>query len=115
LPRAKGPSTRVFNIRLQKLIASSGMNLSAVARKASIPVTTLQPWTLNTLPTDYAAIKRLAGVLGVSFSYLLTGEDDAVLASNPKIEDVLLDGGDLFEGILEVRIKRLIPKRNYKE
>ena len=34
--------------------------------------------TIATVPTDFLAAKRLARELGVSFSYLMTGESDFV-------------------------------------
>lgn len=110
---AKGKkNTNAFSTVLVRLMEEHGLTVAATAKVAGVPVSTLGHWRTGHAPTDFMAVRKLAAALGVSMAYLLTGEDEEqVPARALHISDVLTDGGDLFEGILEVRIKRLVPKK----
>ena len=50
--------------------------------------------------------------LGVSFSFLLTGENDQKNPNElPSVTEVFADGGALFDGFAKITIQRLIPRK----
>ena len=93
----------------------SAMNLKLGA--AAVPYTVAPLFqsigadaALGAAPEDFAAVKRLSVGLGVSFSYLLIGEDDTRSGTIPAISEVFSDGGSLFDGWARITVQRLIPK-----
>ncbi|MGE4210116.1 MAG: helix-turn-helix domain-containing protein [Oligoflexales bacterium] len=46
---------------------------------AGVPTSTLQDWRAGRTPTNFKALRNLCKALGVSLSYLLTGEEDEAL------------------------------------
>lgn len=96
-----------FSSRLRSLIKNQNLTLKAVSKATRIPNSTLHDWTISTVPTDFLAARRLAAELGVSFTYLMTGESDFTPENMNEIYDrdhVIIDG------IAEIKIVRLIPK-----
>ena len=49
--------------------------------------------------------------MGVSFTFLLTGEEDGRNQVLPSITEVFDDGGELFDGYAKITIQRLIPRK----
>ena len=102
---------RDFRHRLTTLLESRGLTVRQVAKMVGVPASTIQSWKTGARPSDFFALRKLAIVLNTSLSFLLTGEDDT---RDPGFEltiaDVLADGGELFDGIAEIRIRRLIPR-----
>ena len=86
--------TEDFGRRLTRLMTEHGIALRQLARTAKCPVSSLQHWRSGVVPSDFDCIKRLASALGVSFSYLLIGENDA---SEPMF----------LEGVIEIQFKNL--------
>lgn len=102
-----------FAKRLSECLASQCLTVRKAAQIAGVSTSTLQSWRSGTLPTDYAAVKKLAKHLGTTLSYLLTGEEDNDAGVRiPGISDVLMDGGSLFDGYAKITIQRLIPKKD---
>lgn len=107
MPSKHNSSWNDFSGRLRKLIKEQNLSLKVVSKATKIPNSTLHDWTISTLPSDFLAAKRLASVLGVSFTYLMTGESDFTPENMHEIYDrdhVIIDG------IAEIKIVRLIPK-----
>lgn len=62
--------------RIVKLINENKTSIRKVAKATDIPVSTLGNWMQNTVPTDFAAVVRLAAHFDVSLTYILVGESE---------------------------------------
>jgi transcriptional regulator with XRE-family HTH domain len=91
-----------------------GVSVRAAAKVAGVAVSTIENWRNGSPPRDFRSAQKLSRRLGVSLSFLLTGECDSRNGGAPRLEEVLSDGGEIFEGFVEVRIKRLVPKNGHK-
>ena len=109
--RVSSLDIETFGERLTRLLEGKHLSIRKGAEVAGVPASTLQEWRGGASPTDFGAVRNLAKHFGVSMAYLLTGEEDEPHKAMPDIADVFLRGEDVFNGFLEVRIKRLIPKR----
>ena len=83
------------------------------ARIAGVAASTIVSWRGGALPEDYRAVKRLAEVLGVSFTFLLTGESEesvgamAARAEGPMLKPALREGRVLFDGYARIKIQEV--------
>lgn len=91
-----------------------GVTIRKTAEATKISSSTLNSWRSGSAPEDYLAVKRLADFLEVSFSFLLTGEDENRKSSELSISEVLKESDVLFDGFAKITVQRLIP-RNKKE
>ena len=108
-------ATSPFSKQLVRLMEERGVGVRDAARTAQVSPSTIVSWRAGALPEDYLAVKRLAKSLGVSLSYLLTGEDDTRPNGLPAVAEVFDDGGILFDGYARIKIERLIPKKDKKK
>ena len=92
-------------------MAEKGLTVRETAKLAGVSSSTLDGWRAGTAPDNYLAVKKLSKTLGVSFSFLLTGENDYPSESQPSVAEVFSDGGSLFDGYAKITIQRLIPKK----
>ena len=99
-----------FGKRLSRLMDEKGLKLRQAADIAEIGVSTLHGWVEDRAPTNFQAVRRLAQALEVSMAYLLTGEDDHPHTAPTRLEDTLRAKEVIFDGTVEVLVKRLIPK-----
>lgn len=108
--RRSGPTP--FAKILRSLMTEKKMSVRLAAEAAGVGVSTVDNWRAGALPEDYVAVKRLAKSLGVSLSFILTGEDEIrdvnQLAS---VTEVFDDGGALFDGYAKITIQRLLPRK----
>jgi transcriptional regulator with XRE-family HTH domain len=100
-----------FAKNLRALMAEKKITVRKAADIAGVGVSTIDNWRSGALPEDYAAVKLLAHRLGVSFSFLLTGEDDSAAERLPSIAEVFDDAGSLFDGYAKITIQRLVPRK----
>jgi transcriptional regulator with XRE-family HTH domain len=101
-----------FSKILRALMTEKSVSVRKAAELAGVGTSTVDNWRGGALPEDYSAVKRLARGLGVSFSFLLTGEEDErANGQTPAISEVFDDGGPLFDGYAKILIQRLIPRR----
>ena len=101
---------------LRSLMSEKGITVRQAAEVAGVGVSTIDDWRGGALPEDYSAVKKLAHNLGVSFSFLLTGEEDQRgQAMLPSVTEVFDDGGALFDGFAKITIQRLIPRKKAQE
>lgn len=97
---------------LRSLMTEKGITIRKASDLAGVPPSTIDDWRGGALPEDYSAVKRLADALGVSFTFLLTGEEDHRNKSIlPSVTEVFEDGGALFDGFAKITIQRLIPRK----
>ena len=100
-----------FANRLIALMDEQDITIRELAEFVSISPSTLNNWRSGVQPTSYSKVKLLAKKLGVSFEFLLTGADESNATNGNSITEIFQDGGNVFEGYLEVKIKRLIPRK----
>lgn len=117
MPRPKRDKSKsTFARNLQRLRKAKGMSLRTLAEKADLSGPALvSSWEGGTSPEDYQAVKRIAEVLGVSFSYLMTGEDDRVVGKAPLTLDQLFIEGNKLSGIYKIELTQLIPTRSKED
>ena len=100
---------------LTELMAEKQMTVRRAAEIGGVGASTIVSWRSGSLPEDFRAVRALAKALGVSFSFLLTGEDDSRPAGAVSIHEVFQSGEPLFDGYAKITIQRLIPlKRENK-
>jgi transcriptional regulator with XRE-family HTH domain len=93
-------------------MAERNVSVRQASDLAGVATSTIDNWRGGALPEDYSAVKKLARGLGVSLSFLLTGENEDFEAGNlPAIAEVFDDGGALFDGYAKITIQRLLPRR----
>jgi transcriptional regulator with XRE-family HTH domain len=97
------------------LMSQKQITVRQAAEIAGVGHTTVVNWRGGALPEDFRAVRLLAKALGVSFSFLLTGEDDTRPNGAPSVEEIFQDGGFLFDGFAKITIQRLIPKSKKDE
>jgi len=106
----KEKSKAIFSKILNNLMEEKSMSIRKAAEISGVGTSTINSWRSGSSPDDYLAVQKLAKALGVSFSFLLTGEDDTRPEGDINISEVLEDGGLLFDGFAKITVQRLIPK-----
>jgi transcriptional regulator with XRE-family HTH domain len=105
--RTASPFTKLLNA----LMSEKGLGVREASRIAGVSPSTITDWRSGALPDDFSAARRLATSLGVTLSFLLTGEDDARPEGNPSVSEVFEDGGAIFDGYAKITIQRLLPRK----
>ena len=96
---------------LNSLLKERSMGIREAARIAGVPGSTIMSWRSGALPENYLAVARLARSLGVSFAFILTGEEEPHPSLRyPTITEVFDDGEMIFDGYAKISIHRIIPK-----
>ena len=97
---------------LRALMAEKHLTVREAARIAGVGPSTVDDWRAGAVPEDYFAVKRLAQHLGVTLTFILTGEeDDRDREKIPAVAEVFSDGGHIFDGFAKITIQRLLPKK----
>lgn len=105
-----------FSKILLSLMSEKKVTIREAAGLAGVAPSTIDDWRAGAMPEDYSAVKRLSAGLGVSLSFILTGEEDSVAKENiPTVTEVFEDGGALFDGYAKITIQRLIPRKKEGE
>jgi transcriptional regulator with XRE-family HTH domain len=101
---------------LRSLMTEKSLTVRAAASIAGVSPSTIDDWRAGAMPADYLAVRKLANGLGVSLSFILTGEDE-VRQPNilPSVTEVFDDGGSLYDGYAKITIQRLIPRKKMGE
>ena len=95
-------------------MAEQKLTVREAAAAAEVGASTIVSWRGGALPEDYRAVKSLAKRLGVSFSYLLTGEDES-RPDGALVSEVFDEDGAIFDGYAHIRVIKLVPKRKDKK
>lgn len=95
---------------LQRLMEERGVGVRAAAELARVAPSVIVSWRSGAYPEDFVAVKRLAKSLGVSLSFILTGEEDHGSPGHPSITQVFEYDGILFDGFAKITIERLLPR-----
>lgn len=102
--RATLPFTRILN----QLMAEKGIKVREAARIADVGASTISSWRAGAHPMNLLGVRRLAEALGVSFSFLLTGEPDRAETTGTVAN--LFEERELFAGYARVTIHELVPR-----
>lgn len=100
--------------RIQQLMKGKELTAKHLAEQVGISPSVLSGWLQGQSPRDFEKAARLAEVLGVSLSYLLTGKPERTLSSSQTLAELVEGRETVLEGFLEVSIKRIILKGNKK-
>lgn len=101
----------LFAKNLVNLMAEKKMTVRNAASIAGVGASTIVSWRSGAMPEDFRAVKKLAKAFNVSFSFLLTGEDDSKTEGLPSIQEVFDPSDFLFDGFAKITIQRLIPRK----
>ena len=95
-----------LKVTLTRLLKERRLSVEALARQMQVSPSTLKAWTAGSAPRNLDDVRTVASCLGVSFEYLIFGEDTS---SAHALEQQLLE--QVFDGFLKVRIERVIPSK----
>ena len=105
-----------FSKILRALMAEKGMKIREAARIAGVSPSTISAWCSGASPESFVGVKALAKALGVSLSFLLTGEEDnKPSTSAPSITEVFTEGAELFNGYARVVMIQMVPRKSGDE
>lgn len=102
------PTIIPFGKILSKLMKERQLTIQAIANLAGVNKSVVHGWMTGTTPHDLLAIGKLSRALGIGFRELLLGEPESPVTLSTL--EVQFDKVDVFEGLCEVRIRRIIPK-----
>lgn len=102
------PVSLPFGKILSKLMKDRQLTIQAIADLAGVNKSVVHGWMTGTTPHDLHAIGKLSRALGIGFRELLLGEPEAPV--NLASLEIQFDKEDIFEGLCEVRIRRIVPK-----
>jgi transcriptional regulator with XRE-family HTH domain len=88
---------------LAALLKKRRMSAQALATATDIPVSTIKAWLGGNAPRNLDDVRAVARHMGVSFEYLIFGEDPdaSSMLANALLEQV-------FDGYLKVRVERVL-------
>jgi transcriptional regulator with XRE-family HTH domain len=96
-----GPDAATFGDRLAAAREAAGMTQGALARRLGVKLRTLQSWEHDTAEPRANRLSMMAGLLGVSMGWLITGEGDGLPAPDE------VTAPDLNAVLMEVRAMRM--------
>ncbi|MGB1265052.1 MAG: helix-turn-helix domain-containing protein [Nereida ignava] len=100
--------TSTFGDRLAGAREAAGMTQAQLAKRLGVKLTTMQSWEEDLSEPRANRLTMMAGIIGVSFSWLLNGEGEGVEAPDM--------GQDLPDGVDELLLElRAIKARIYRE
>lgn len=91
--------------RLVDVMSAKSLTQHEIAQLTGVSTSTVNAWTAGSSPRNPVPVKRLCDKLGVSFTWLMTGEHEAI-----SIESVF-ERVDGWEEFAEVKIRRLVPRK----
>ncbi|MBM3383259.1 MAG: helix-turn-helix transcriptional regulator [Betaproteobacteria bacterium] len=97
-----------FGKILSKLMKERQLTIQAIANLAGVNKSVVHGWMTGTTPHDLFAIGKLSRALGIGFRELLLGEPELPVSMTTL--DLQFDKEDVFDGLCEVRIRRIVPK-----
>ena len=100
--------TSTFGDRLAGAREAAGMTQAQLAKRLGVKLTAMQSWEEDLSEPRANRLTMMAGIIGVSFSWLLNGEGEGVEAPDM--------GQDLPNGVDELLLElRAIKARIYRE
>jgi transcriptional regulator with XRE-family HTH domain len=98
--------------RLKTLIKEKGLTLRKASTIAGVSPSVIDSWINGASPTDLIAVKKLADHLDISFTWLLTGENEKG-NHEPTVTEIF-EETPYFDGLARIRIDRLMPRKKVK-
>jgi transcriptional regulator with XRE-family HTH domain len=98
-----------FSKRLNILMKRNDLTARAAARVAGVTPSTYHEWLSGSHPRNFEAVLKLAEYFNVSMAYLLVGKIEKKHGEEV-LSDMVSATTQIFEGFLEVKITKLIPK-----
>lgn len=95
--------------RLKAILNERKISLRKAAGIAGVSPSVMDSWTSGATPSDMLAVKKLADALGVSFSWLLTGQPDSATTFLSLQEH--FDEEPFFNGLARIKIEKLVPRK----
>lgn len=89
---------------LKNVMEEKRYSVKEIAKATGVPATTIYEWLGNRVPKNPLQAREVAKFLGVTFHYLLFGEED------PKEPLQMIIKDDFFSGTFEINIKRVRGK-----
>lgn len=102
-----------FGKILSKVMKERQLTIQSIANLAGVNKSVVHGWMTGTTPHDLFAIGKLSRALGIGFRELLLGEPELPITMSTL--DLQFDKEDVFEGLCEVRIRRIVPKSTQAE
>jgi len=103
-PKIEQPFAKI----LTRLLMERKLTNKQAGAIAGVSPSVIQDWKTGTSPGDLTALKSLADGLGVSVSFLISGEEDKT--KNINVKAVFKDGPVIFDGYAKVFIQALNQK-----
>lgn len=100
------PETTTFGDRIAGGRELAGLSQDDLAERLGITLTTLESWEDDMSEPSARLLSRLAGLLNVSLSWLLTGEGEGPDA--PDVTDLALDASELLIEIRDIRTQLVL-------
>ncbi len=107
----KKETNSIFAKNLIRLMEEKKVTVDKAAEASGVSKSNIVSWRSGVAPTNFTAVRKLAKLLGVSFSFLLTGQEDEERREAPSVAEVFENGDLLFDGYAKISIQRLIPRR----
>lgn len=110
-PRKPRQRDMTFGRILQRLMTEQGVGVRELASRVGSSPANISDYRNGVMPTDFHLVRRMAVELGVTMSFLLTGEDDPRPdGRTPLVTEVFDDDGAIYDGFAHIVIRRLIPR-----
>lgn len=103
-----GPEAATFGDRLAAARDQAGMTQADLAKRLGVKLSTLKKWEDDMLEPRANRLSMIAGILNVTFMWLLNGEGDGVTYSE---EDEAITP-DVNEILIEIRDMKTTMKAN---
>ena len=102
-----------FSKILRSLLAERKMKMREAASIAGVSPSTITAWCADGRPENFTAVMKLAKALGVSFTFLLTGEDETSRSgvTVPTITEVFDEGTEIYNGYAKIVMIQMLPRK----
>jgi len=100
---------RDWSQRLKKVLSDRGLSQSRAARLIGVSPSVISGWTAGSRPVDPLRVKRFCDALGISFCWLMTGEEE-VGRTPANLEDIFVSEA-VFDGYARIRVEKLILRK----
>lgn len=101
--------TEPISKRLTRLMEEKSLTIRKAAELSGTAPSNISNWLSGSSPTDFQALKRLADALDVTVGYILLGYDENKAVREMTIDDMYCKE-EIFDGLVEIKIKRLTKK-----
>lgn len=103
-----GPEAATFGDRLAAAREQAGMTQADLAKRLGVKLSTLKKWEDDLLEPRANRLSMIAGLLNVTFMWLLNGEGEGV--SHPDEDDPI--ARDINDVLVEIREMKTVMKAN---